>query len=136
MRKSKLTKEAINFLVSAYDDKTNSYRFIDIMDMVKSKFGIDVSAEAIRKAYHKHKQDSTLSTEEVLKTKKEGDLKSEAGQKSYEEAKPITSMSELRALKGNLTIGTGKKEYKSIAEELDEDALASLFSSQKIDEQP
>lgn len=136
MPKAKLTMQSISFLVETYEDKTKAYRFVDIQKMIEEKFKISVTSEGVRKAYHRHKNDTDLKPKEVTKTKEEGDLKSEAGQKSYEEAKPITSMSELRALKGSLTIGTGKKEYKSIAEELDEDALASLFSSQKIDEQP
>lgn len=117
MRKSKLTKEAIIFLVSAYEDKTNSYRFIDIMDMVKSKFGIDVSAEAIRKAYHKHKQDSTLSTEEVLKTKEKPNVKTKL------------SMSELRGIvKSDLT---EPKDFDTSYEDISKDELDSLFTSPK-----
>ena len=71
MAKSKLTKQAIKFVIQTYDDETNNFTFKQISKLIEDKFKIKVTYEAVRKAYHKHKESTEFQTPKVLKTKEE-----------------------------------------------------------------
>ncbi len=55
MAKSILTKEAIKYLIETYDCETTNYTFAEVATMIAEKFGITVSAEAVRRSYRKNK---------------------------------------------------------------------------------
>ena len=55
MAKSKLTKQAISFLIDKYECETTTYTFPEIAKMIAEKFGVEVSAQAVGKSYHKNK---------------------------------------------------------------------------------
>lgn len=57
MAKPKLTKEAIEFIVNKYDSRTENYTFSEVAKLVKDKFDIDVSLQAIQQNYHKYVED-------------------------------------------------------------------------------
>lgn len=121
MAKSKLTKQAIRFLVDTYDDETTNHTFHEVRKMIEDKFKITVTYEAIRKSYHANK--NLLRAEEVGKTKE----KPEAGLTSVEKDKPRSLMSELRAIRE----ANNRKEYRSISEDIDDEEVLALFSSPK-----
>ena len=125
MAKSKLTKQAIRFLVDTYDDETTNHTFHQVRKMIEDKFKITVTYEAIRKSYHANK--NLLRAEEVGKTKE----KPEAGVTSVEKNKPKSLMSELRAIREANNV---KREYINTAEDMDEEELYALFSSPKPDQ--
>ena len=125
MAKSKLTKQAIRFLVDTYDDETTNHTFHQVRKMIEDKFKITVTYEAIRKSYHANK--NLLRAEEVGKTKE----KPEAGVTSVEKDKPKSLMSELRAIREANNV---KREYINTAEDMDEEELYALFSSPKPDQ--
>ena len=125
MAKSKLTKQAIRFLVDTYDDETTNHTFHQVRKMIEDKFKITVTYEAIRKSYHANK--NLLRAEEVGKTKE----KPEAGVMSVDKDKPKSLMSELRAIR---EANNSKREYRSISEEMDDEEVLALFSSQKPDQ--
>ena len=125
MAKSKLTKQAIRFLVDTYDDETTNHTFHQVRKMIEDKFKITVTYEAIRKSYHANK--NLLRAEEVGKTKE----KPEAGVTSVEKDKPKSLMSELRAIR---EANNSKGEYRSISEDIDKEELYALFSSPKPDQ--
>ena len=125
MAKSKLTKQAIRFLVHTYDDETTNHTFHEVRKMIEDKFKITVTYEAIRKSYHANK--NLLRAEEVGKTKE----KPEAGVTSVEKNKPKSLMSELRAIREANNV---KREYINTAEDMDEEELYALFSSPKPDQ--
>ena len=122
MAKSKLTKQAIRFLVDTYDDETTNHTFHEVRKMIEDKFKITVTYEAIRKSYHANK--NLLRAEEVGKTKE----KPEAGLTSVEKDKPRSLMSELRAIREE---NNSKREYRSISEDTDEEELLALFTAPK-----
>ncbi|MCG3873836.1 hypothetical protein [Psychrobacter sp. Ps7] len=124
MAKSKLTKQAIRFLVDTYDDETTNHTFHQVRKMIEDKFKITVTYEAIRKSYHANK--NLLRAEEVGKTKE----KPEAGVTSVEKDKPKSLMSELRAIRE----ANNRKEYRSISEDIDDEEVLALFSSPKPDQ--
>ena len=124
MAKSKLTKQAIRFLVDTYDDETTNHTFHEVRKMIEDKFKITVTYEAIRKSYHANK--NLLRAEEVGKTKE----KPEAGVTSVEKDKPKSLMSELRAIRE----ANNRKEYRSISEDIDDEEVLALFSSPKPDQ--
>ena len=124
MAKSKLTKQAIRFLVDTYDDETTNHTFHQVRKMIEDKFKITVTYEAIRKSYHANK--NLLRAEEVGKTKE----KPEAGVTSVEKNKPKSLMSELRAIRE----ANNRKEYRSISEDIDDEEVLALFSSPKPDQ--
>ena len=62
MAKSKLTKQAIKFLVEMYEHETENYTYQDIADMIKTQFGISVSVQAVMLSYHKHKDNFSTTT--------------------------------------------------------------------------
>ncbi|WP_198337120.1 hypothetical protein [Psychrobacter celer] len=124
MAKSKLTKQAIRFLVDTYDDETTNHTFHQVRKMIEDKFKITVTYEAIRKSYHANK--NLLRAEEVGKTKE----KPEAGVTSVEKDKPKSLMSELRAIRE----ANNRKEYRSISEDMDDEEVLALFSSPKPDQ--
>ena len=124
MAKSKLTKQAIRFLVDTYDDETTNHTFHQVRKMIEDKFKITVTYEAIRKSYHANK--NLLRAEEVGKTKE----KPEAGVTSVEKDKPKSLMSELRAIRE----ANNRKEYRSISEDIDYEEVLALFSSPKPDQ--
>lgn len=125
MAKSKLTKQAIRFLVDTYDDETTNHTFHEVRKMIEDKFKITVTYEAIRKSYHANK--NLLRTEEVGKTKE----KPEAGVTFVERDKPKKLMSELRAIRDNSTVNNRKREYINTAEDMDEEELFALFTAPK-----
>jgi len=124
MAKSKLTKQAIRFLVDTYDDETTNHTFHQVRKMIEDKFKITVTYEAIRKSYHANK--NLLRAEEVGNTKE----KPEAGVTSVEKDKPKSLMSELRAIRE----ANNRKEYRSISEDIDDEEVLALFSSPKPDQ--
>ena len=125
MAKSKLTKQAIRFLVDTYDDETTNHTFHQVREMIEDKFKITVTYEAIRKSYHANK--NLLCAEEVGKTKE----KPEAGVTSVEKDKPKSLMRELRAIRDNSTVNNRKREYINTAEDMDEEELFALFTAPK-----
>lgn len=122
MAKSKLTKQAIRFLVDTYDDETTNHTFHEVRKMIEDKFKITVTYEAIRKSYHANK--NLLRAEEVGKTKE----KPESGVTSVEKDKSKSLMSELRAIR---EANNSKREYRSISEYTDEEELLALFTAPK-----
>ena len=122
MAKSKLTKQAIRFLVDTYDDETTNHTFHQVRKMIEDKFKITVTYEAIRKSYHANK--NLLRAEEVGNTKE----KPEAGVTSVEKDKPKSLMSELRAIR---EANNGKREYRSLSEDIDKEELLALFTEPK-----
>ena len=122
MAKSKLTKQAIRFLVDTYDDETTNHTFHEVRKMIEDKFKITVTYEAIRKSYHANK--NLLRAEEVGKIKE----KPEAGVTSVEKDKPKSLMSELRAIR---EANNSKREYRSISEDTDEEEILALFTAPK-----
>ena len=125
MAKSKLTKQAIRFLVDTYDDEATNHTFHEVRKMIEDRFKITVTYEAIRKSYHANK--NLLRAEEVGKTKE----KPEAGVMSVDKDKPKSLMSELRAIR---EANNSKREYRSISEEMDDEEVLVLFSSPKPDQ--
>lgn len=131
MAKAKLTRQSIIFLVSAYDDTANTYSFADIANMIEDKFGIKVSQEAVRLSYHSNKN-SSLS--EAGEDNKEAGSKSENGTSATKDKKQYIPMSQRRAMKDNLTVDSGKREYKSIGDDMDDEEVLALFASQDQDQ--
>lgn len=60
MPKPQLTREAIAFIIQVRDDPTTINTWQDISNMVKNKFGIEVSLQGIAKSYHRHKNDTQI----------------------------------------------------------------------------
>lgn len=128
MAKAKLTRQSIIFLVSTYEDVTNTYTFADITKMIEAKFGIEVTAEAVRLSYHANKNPSLSEGDEDNKDKiNDGNgfnptLKTEA-------KRPSVSMSELRGIvKKN---STNQKEFDTSYKDISKEELDSLFTSSK-----
>ena len=121
MPKAKLTMQSISFLVETYEDKTKAYRFIDIQKMIEEKFKISVTSEGVRKAYHRHKNDTNSKPEEVTKTKEKT--------KTVDKDTPKISMSELRGIVKKKS--TNQKEFDTSYEDISNVELESLFTSSK-----
>ena len=56
MAKPKLTKEAIRFIVETYDSQSENYTYSEIADLVREKYQIDISIQAVQQNYHKYKR--------------------------------------------------------------------------------
>ncbi len=128
MAKSKLTKQAIRFLVDTYDDETTNHTFHQVRKMIEDKFQITVTYEAIRKSYHANK--NALSTENSKDNKvDDGDGDGVNPTLNTEVKKPSVSMSELRAVVKNKS--TEKKDFDTSYEDISTEELNFLFSSSK-----
>lgn len=119
MPKAKLTMQSISFLVETYEDKTKAYRFVDIQKMIEEKFKISVTSEGVRKAYHRHKNDTNLTPKEVTKTKEKPD--------AIDKDTPKISMSELRGIVKKKS--TNQKDFDTSYKDLSEEELDYLFTS-------
>ena len=128
MAKSKLTKQAIRFLVHTYDDETTNHTFHEVRKMIEDKFKITVTYEAIRKSYHANK--NALSAEDS-KDNKVADGNRVNPTFSTEAKKPSVSMSKLRDIvKGK---STSKKDFDTSYEDITTEELNYLFSSSEND---
>jgi hypothetical protein len=128
MAKSKLTKQAIRFLVDTYDDETTNHTFHEVRKMIEDKFKITVTYEAIRKSYHANK--NALSAEDS-KDNKVADGNGVNPMLSTEAKKPSVSMSKLRDIvKGK---STSKKDFDTSYEDITTEELNYLFSSSEND---
>ena len=128
MAKSKLTKQAIRFLVDTYDDETTNHTFHEVRKMIEDKFKITVTYEAIRKSYHANK--NALSAEDS-KDNKVADGNGVNPTFSTEAKKPSVSMSKLRDIvKGK---STSKKDFDTSYEDITTEELNYLFSSSEND---
>ena len=126
MAKSKLTKQAIRFLVDTYDDETTNHTFHQVRKMIEDKFQITVTYEAIRKSYHANK--NALSIENS-KDNKVDDGDGVNPTLNTEVKKPSVSMSELRAVVKNKS--TDKKDFDTSYEDISTEELNFLFTSSK-----
>ena len=59
---AKLTKQAIRFLVEMYDHETENHTFQEIAPLIEAQYGISVTWQALRKSYHKHKDNFSTTT--------------------------------------------------------------------------
>ena len=71
MAKSKLTKEAIIFIVETYDSQTENYTYSEIANLVRDKYRINVSIQAVQKNYYKYKGGIEVSSKNELSEKEE-----------------------------------------------------------------
>lgn len=55
MAKPKLTREAIRFIVETYDSQSNRYTYSEIADLLRDKYRINISLQAVQQNYHKYK---------------------------------------------------------------------------------
>ena len=126
MAKSKLTKQAIRFLVDTYDDETTNHTFHQVRKMIEDKFKITVTYEAIRKSYHANKNALLAENSKDIKV---GDGNRVNPTLKTEAKKPSLSMSELRGLvKKNSTKQT---EFDTSYEDISNEELDYLFTSSK-----
>lgn len=126
MAKSKLTKQAIRFLVDTYDDETTNHTFHDVREMIEDKFKITVTYEAIRKSYHANKNALLAENSKDIKV---GDGNRVNSTLKTEAKKPSLSMSELRGfVKKNSTKQT---EFDTSYEDISNEELDYLFTSSK-----
>ena len=56
MAKPKLTREAIRFIVETYDSQSKSYTYSEIADLLRDKYQIDISLQAVQQNYHKYRR--------------------------------------------------------------------------------
>lgn len=126
MAKSKLTKQAIRFLVDTYDDETTNHTFHQVRKMIEDKFKITVTYEAIRKSYHANKNALLAENSKDIKV---GDGNRVNSTLKTEAKKPSLSMSELRGfVKKNSTKQT---EFDTSYEDISNEELDYLFTSSK-----
>ena len=55
MAKPKLTREAIRFIVETYDSQSKSHTYSEIADLLRDKYQINISLQAVQQNYHKYK---------------------------------------------------------------------------------
>lgn len=72
MAKAKLSKDAIAFLIRCRDDTSTVYTWKEISDLLKEKFNIEISRQAVAKNYSKYKgnteRNTTLEKQKDFKT--------------------------------------------------------------------
>ena len=124
MAKSKLTKQAIRFLVDTYDDETTNHTFHQVRKMIEDKFKITVTYEAIRKSYHANK--NALSAENS-KDNEVDDGNRVNPTLNTEVKKRSVPMSELRGIVKKKS--TDKKDFDTSYEDISMEELNSLFTS-------
>lgn len=56
MAKPKLTREAIRFIVETYDSQSKSYTYSEIVELLRDKYEINISLQAVQQNYHKYKE--------------------------------------------------------------------------------
>ncbi len=117
MAKQQLTMVAIRFLVETYDDESTNYTFGDIAKMIVDKFGITVTTEAVRKSYHRHKEELRKEKNNIT----ESTLESAIKQRKSEQ------LAVGKTVKKNLTKETKKDFDMSIADDLSKGDLDNLF---------
>lgn len=126
MAKSKLTKQAIRFLVDTYDDETTNHTFHEVRKMIEDKFKITVTYEAIRKSYHANK--NALLAENI-KDIEVGDGNGVNPTLKTEAKKPSVSISELRGIvKSNIT---DQRDFDTSYEDISKEEIDYLFTSSK-----
>lgn len=126
MAKSKLTKQAIRFLVDTYDDETTNHTFHEVRKMIEDKFKITVTYEAIRKSYHANK--NALLAENI-KDIEVGDGNGVNPTLKTEAKKPSVSISALREIvKSNIT---DQRDFDTSYEDISKEEIDYLFTSSK-----
>ena len=131
MAKPKLTKVAIRFIVQTYEDENNNYTFEQIRKLLEDKYQVDISYEAVRKSYHKHKNDPSVTGLKVIKTKEEGVVSGLNNQSNVEPKRNIrTIIKDRNNIKNSLT-NKDRGYDTSLEDDVDIDAL---FTTQKENE--
>lgn len=123
MAKPKLTKVAIRFIVQTYEDESNNYTFEQIRELLEDEYQIDISYEAVRKSYHKHKNDPSVTGLKVKKTKEEGVISGLNNQQNVEPKRNIRTIIQDRGnVKSRLT-NKDRGYDTSLEDDVDIDAL-------------
>lgn len=66
MAKSKLTKNAIRFIIQKREDWYVNYTFDDIAKLLKQEFDISVTEQGVSKSYRKHKDDKYFQSGQLV----------------------------------------------------------------------
>ena len=66
MAKSKLTKNAIRFIIQKREDWHVNYTFDDIAKLLKQEFDISITEQGVSKSYRKHKDDKYFQSEQLV----------------------------------------------------------------------
>ena len=66
MAKSKLTKNAIRFIIQKREDWYVNYTFDDIAKLLKREFDISVTEQGVSKSYRKHKDDKYFQSGQLV----------------------------------------------------------------------
>lgn len=66
MAKSKLTKNAIRFIIQKREDWYVNYTFDDIAKLLKQEFDISVTEQGVSKSYRKHKDDKYFHSGQLV----------------------------------------------------------------------
>lgn len=57
MQRKKITRLAIDYIVEKRNDRSANYTFVEISDLLKKEYDIDVIPQTVARNYHKHKDD-------------------------------------------------------------------------------
>ena len=68
MARKLLSMDAIRFIIECRNDPSKVYTWQDIADLVKTKFDIKVSGQAVGQSYKKYKDSFSSTTEKVQLT--------------------------------------------------------------------
>lgn len=66
MAKSKLTKNAIRFIIQKREDWYVNYTFDDIAKLLKQEFDISITEQGVSKSYRKHKDDKYFQSVQLI----------------------------------------------------------------------
>ena len=66
MAKSKLTKNAIRFIIQKREDWYVNYTFDDIAKLLKQEFDINITEQGVSKSYRKHKDDKYFQSGQLV----------------------------------------------------------------------
>lgn len=66
MAKSKLTKNAIRFIIQKREDWYVNYTFDDIAKLLKQEFDISITEQGVSKSYRKHKDDKYFQSVQLV----------------------------------------------------------------------
>lgn len=91
MGKKLLTTTAIRQIINLRSDENSNHTFAEIAVAIQNEFGIEVSMDAVRKAYYKHKDTLPAQPVQVKQNSKLADLVEK--RKAEKQAQPTSSQS-------------------------------------------
>lgn len=77
MPTTKLTKDAIKYIIKQREDTSNNHTFDDIRKQIIKKFDIEVLEQTVSRNYRKYKDNEDYKAKIIVKKNNEVNLKSE-----------------------------------------------------------